>query len=157
MDWLNPTAGRVAAELARINDNNAVDFSVSGFGLKLKVERFIRLVRSALFPRIYNTSDTVRAIAGSLIRVIALCLPLNAFANASYFTLRSGGKSGITFVFDSGFTWVVCVPVAFALSRLTSLPIVPLYACCASLDIIKCALGYYFIKRGDWINNLVTD
>ena len=53
MDWLNPTAGRVAAELARINDNNAVDFSVSGFGLKLKVERFIRLVRSALFPRIY--------------------------------------------------------------------------------------------------------
>ena len=140
-------------EEARDADNKLIAFSVTScivVGVAL-------IGVSSLFPRIYNTSDTVRAIAGSLIRVIALCLPLNAFANASYFTLRSGGKSGITFVFDSGFTWVVCAPVAFALSRLTSLPIVPLYACCASLDIIKCALGYYFIKRGDWINNLVTD
>lgn len=53
MEWLNTTAGRVAAELARINNDNSDDFSVSGFGLKVKVERLIRLVRSAMFPTIF--------------------------------------------------------------------------------------------------------
>ena len=140
-------------EAARDADNKLIAFSVAS----CFVVGAVLIGVSPLFPRIYNTSDNVRALAGGLIRVLAMCLPLNAFANASYFTLRSGGKSGITFVFDSGFTWVVCVPVAFVLSRFTSLPIVPLYACCAALDIIKCALGYFFIKRGDWINNLVSD
>ena len=140
-------------EAARDADNKLIAFSLASCFVMGGILIFV----APLFPEIYNTSDSVRAIATSLIRMNACFMPLNAFANASYFTLRSGGKSGITFVFDSGFTWVVCVPVVFALSRFTSLPIVPLYACCAALDIIKCALGYFFIKRGDWINNLVSD
>ncbi len=140
-------------EAARDTDYKLIAFSVASCfitgGLLIAV--------SPLFPRIYNTTDTVRAIAASLIRMHACFMPLNAFAHASYFTLRSGGKSGITFVFDSGFAWVVQIPVALALSRLTNLPVVPLYALCAGLDIVKCVLGYVLIRRGDWLNNLVSD
>ena len=53
MEMLNLTAGRIAAELAAMNESNAEEFYVSGFGLKVKVERLIRLVRSAMFPTIY--------------------------------------------------------------------------------------------------------
>ena len=54
MEWINHTASRVAAELVRINEGHANDFSVSGFGLKVKVERLIRLLRTAMYPNIYS-------------------------------------------------------------------------------------------------------
>ena len=46
-------------------------------------------------------------------------MPMNAFVNASYFTLRSGGKTVITFFFDCGYVWVVSIPLAYCLSRFT--------------------------------------
>ena len=36
-----------------------------------------------LFPQIYNTSDSIRGLAASFIRICALCMPINALANAS--------------------------------------------------------------------------
>ncbi|MBR3505160.1 MAG: MATE family efflux transporter [Clostridia bacterium] len=139
-------------EEARDADNKLIVFSVAS----CLVMGGVLIAVAPLFPEIYNTSDSVRAIATSLIRMNACYMPLHAFANASYFTLRSGGKSGITFVFDSGFTWVIQIPVALALSRLTSLPIVPLYAICAGLDILKCVLGFVLVKQGKWLNNLTA-
>lgn len=110
-----------------------------------------------LFPRLYNTSDDVRAMATSIMRITACCTPLFGFENAAYFTLRAGGKTGITFLFDSGFMWVVVVPVAFILSRFTSMPILPLYACCQLTDLIKCTIGLILVRKGVWVNNIVND
>lgn len=52
MYWLNNVSNKVASQLADINENSG-DVSVSGFGLKVKVERLIRLLRSSMFPSIY--------------------------------------------------------------------------------------------------------
>lgn len=111
---------------------------------------------SGLFPRIYNTTDNVRSLATSLICISAIMMPFNAYTNACYFTLRSGGKTMVTFLFDSCYVWVVCVPVAFILSRFTALPIIPLYAICQSLDIIKSAIGAIMVHKGSWIQNLTA-
>ena len=108
-------------------------------------------------PQIYNTTDTVKQTASALLKVSAAMMPFNAFANCCYFTLRSGGKTLITFVFDSGFMWVVAVPVAFLLSRFTGLPILPLYICVQALDAIKCAVGFVMLKSRKWVNNLVAN
>lgn len=109
---------------------------------------------SGLFPRLYDTEDSVRKLATQLICVGAAIMPFNAYTTSAYFTLRSGGKTLVTFLFDSLFVWVVIVPIAFCLSRFTNLPIVPLYIICQGTDLLKCALGYIMIKRGDWIQNL---
>lgn len=109
---------------------------------------------SSLFPQIYNTTDSVRHMAMQLICVAAILMPFDAYCNAAYFTLRSGGQTMVTFVFDSCFVWVCCVPVAYCLSRFTAIPIVPLYAICTGTNIIKCVLGYYMLKKGKWIQNL---
>ena len=82
-------------------------------------------------------------------------MPFNAYANASYFTLRSGGKTLSTLLFDSCFVWVVSVPTAYVLSHYTSLPIVPLYAICQGLEIIKCIIGFFMLRSGSWIRNIV--
>jgi len=57
-------------------------------------------------------------------------------------------------LFDSGFVWVLSVPIAFFLSRFTAVPIAPLYALCLSVDIIKCVIAYFMLRRGAWIQNL---
>ena len=116
----------------------------------------VMLCISGIFPGIYNTTESVRHLATQLIWVSAIMMPFNAFTNATYFTLRSGGQTLVTFVFDSCFVWVCLIPVAFCLSRFTALPILPLYIICQGMDVLKCALGGYMLKKGAWIQNLTA-
>ena len=109
---------------------------------------------SGVFPNIYNTTDTVRALAQDLILISAFVMPFQSFANATYFTLRSGGKTFITFLFDSGFMWICSIPLAFCLSRFTALPILPLFAICQMPDVLKCVVGSWMLKKGSWIHTL---
>lgn len=114
----------------------------------------LMVLAAPLFPQIYNTSDEVKHLAEQFIRVAAICMPLCAFTNAAYFTLRSGGKTIITFLFDSFFVWVVMIPTAYILSRYTQLPIVPLYLACQLIEIGKCLIGFVMVKKGVWIQNM---
>lgn len=107
-------------------------------------------------PEIYNTEASIRLTAARLMQISAIAMPLDAYAHASYFTLRSGGKTAITLIFDSGFMWVICVPTAFILSRFTSLSILPLFAIIQAINIIKCILGYTFVKKGQWLKTIVN-
>lgn len=109
-----------------------------------------------LFPMIYNTSDAVKGLATEFLRIAALCMPIWGFMHASYFTLRSGGKTVVTFLFDSVYLWCVTIPLAFVLSRFTALPIVPLYLSCQLIDLVKCMIGFILVKKGVWLNNIVS-
>jgi Na+-driven multidrug efflux pump len=110
---------------------------------------------SGIFPQIYNTTDEVKALATGLILVAALMMPFNAYTHSVYFTLRSGGCAGVTFVYDTCYMWGVVVLTAFLLSRLTALPILPLYLICQGLDIPKCFAGLFLLRSKFWVNRLV--
>ena len=110
---------------------------------------------ASFIPSFYETTDSVKSLATDLMKITAIAMPVDAFANATYFTLRSGGKSFITFLFDSGFVWTVCVPVIFILSQFTALPILPLYFIGQMLSVLKCVIGGIFVKKGVWVKNIV--
>ncbi len=110
-----------------------------------------------LFPRIYNTSDSVKYLAAQLLIISALFMPVHGFAHSAYFTLRSGGKTIITFIFDSGFIWAVSFPVATLLTNFTSIQIIPLYVIVQAVDIIKVIVSVLLLKSGIWINNLTDE
>jgi len=112
-------------------------------------------VAAPLFPMMYNTTSQVKQLAVSFIRIAAVCMPMAGFMHASYFTLRSGGKTIVTFLFDSVFLWCVSIPLAYSLSRYTGLHIIPLYLACQLIDIIKCVIGFVLVKKGVWIQNIV--
>lgn len=114
------------------------------------------IVFAPLFPQLYNTTDDIRALSVKLMRIAALFMPVGSFLNAAYFTLRSGGKTVITFLFDSVYLWVLCWPVAFVLSRFTPLSILPLYCIVLSLDFVKVIIGYILLKKKVWIQDLVA-
>ena len=111
---------------------------------------------SGAFPLLYNTTQEVRHLATMLICVNAAMMPFISYTNATYFTLRSGGQTMVTFLFDSCFVWTVCVPLAFCLSRFTNIPIVPLFAICQGTDLVKCAIGAFMLRQGKWIQNLTA-
>lgn len=139
-------------EEAKDTDAKLITFAV----LSCIVLGGLMLLLAPMFPRLYNTSDAVRELAASLLRVAACCMPMWAFMHATYFTLRTGGKTIVTFLFDSVFLWLVTTPVAFVLSRYTAFPIIPLYLSCQLLDIIKCVIGFTLVKKGVWVNNIVA-
>lgn len=112
---------------------------------------------SLFFPDIYNTHEEVKTLASSFILVSAIGLPIHAFMNSCYFMLRSGGKTGITFLFDSVFVWVTSIPIAFFLSRYTQMSIVLIFFICQMADLIKCIIGVVLIKKGVWLQNIITD
>ena len=112
---------------------------------------------SGVFPMIYKTTDSVRSLATALIIICAVLMPFHAYAHASYFTIRSGGKTLITFMLDGMYVWVFSVPLAFILSRFTDIPIIPLYIICQMAEVIKCFICGYMIHRGTWINSIVDN
>lgn len=117
----------------------------------------IMLCIGHLFPEIYNVSDEVKMISSKAIQVSALLMPMQAYLHASYFTIRSGGKTLITFLFDSCFVWVITIPLAYVLTKFTGLDIIPLYAFVQLGDIIKCIIGFCLVKSGMWMHNIVQN
>ena len=142
-----------AGELERAVDE---DRKLIAFSLVLSVGVGLLMALVApLIPQAYNTTDTVKALAEKLLLIYAAMMPLYSYTNSCYFTLRSGGKTLITFVFDSLFVWVVCIPVAFVLSRYTQMPILPMYAIVELTNLIKCGIGFVMVRQRKWVVNLV--
>lgn len=132
-------------------------FKLVAFSVVIGIVVAILYAVAAIFiPRIYNISDNAKFLATSLMQITALAIPIEACAHSSYFALRSGGKVIITLIFDCVFTWVVSVVAAFWLVNYTSLGILTIYFIVQMLNIIKCILGYVFIKRGAWIKTIVS-
>ena len=144
--------GAGEAERAVDEDRKLTAFAVA---LCVAVGAVMALV-APLIPELYNTTAAVKALAVRFLLVSSAMMPFFAYTNACYFTLRSGGKTIITFIFDSAFVWLVCIPIAFILSRFTALPILPLYAAVQSLELLKCVTGFFLVRSRRWVNNLVA-
>ena len=138
-------------EEARDTDRKLIAFSVAS----CVVIAIVAIVLAPLFPELYNTEEIVKTYAVHFIIIAAIFMPQNAFLHAAYFTLRSGGKTGITFLFDSGFIWAVSIPCAFFLSRFTTFSIEIVYAMCLGVEFLKCILGFILLKKGVWLHNIV--
>lgn len=110
---------------------------------------------SPFIPLLYDTTPAIRSLASSFILIYALCMPINSLTNSFYFTIRSGGKTLVTFLFDSCFICGITVPMAFALSFFTPITIIPLFLLCQLIDVGKCIIGGVMIKKGMWIQNIV--
>ena len=137
---------------ARDTDNKMIAFSV----FCCTIVALAMLVLAPLFPNLYNTNAEARELAKYFIIITAIFMPQNAFLHASYFTLRSCGRTIITFLFDSVFIWVVSVSVAFTLSRFTGHTVLAIYSLVQAAVFIKCIIGFLLGKIGVLLRNIVT-
>jgi Na+-driven multidrug efflux pump len=139
-------------EKAYDTDRKLIAFSVAisffiGFGVFFAGDKI---------PLLYNVTPEAKEFAAYFIRVCACFIPVHAFANASYFTIRSGGKTLITFLMDSVFIMCVSVPVAFGLYYVADIPIWYSFPIVQAIDIIKVIIGMILVKKKVWLNNIVS-
>lgn len=139
-------------EEARDKDNKLIAFSV----FSCILIAIAMLLPAHFFPLLYNTNDEARTLATYFIMLTAVFMPMHAFLHSAYFTLRSGGRTIVTFLFDSVFIWCVSVTIAFLLSHYTTLPVVAVYVCVQLGDLIKCLIGFVLVKKGVWLQNIVA-
>ena len=117
----------------------------------------VLIALSPILPYIYNTTDEVRNLATRFMQTSAVYMAVNAISHCSYFTIRSGGKTFVTFLFDSAYTWGVFVPFTYVLTHFTNLNILVLYPLCYSVDVIKSIIGILVVKSGYWAQNMVSN
>ncbi|MBR2461369.1 MAG: MATE family efflux transporter [Clostridia bacterium] len=140
-------------EEARDSDRKLIAFSTA-CGVLIGM---LMAVTSPLFPRIYEATDAARSLATYMMIVSAITMPFCSYANAAYFTLRSGGKVSVTLLFDSVFMWVIVMPLAFGLSLArNAVDIRTMYAVCSATEMLKALFGYILLRRGTWVRQLVT-
>jgi Na+-driven multidrug efflux pump len=138
-------------EKAYDTDRKLITFSVL---LSLAVSVVVIAVSDKI-PLLYNTAQAAKDYAAYFIKVAAAFSVVHAFANASYFTIRSGGKTLITFLMDSVFIMCINVPVAFMLYYVFHLDILIAFPIVQAVDIIKVVIGMILIKKRVWLNNIV--
>ena len=117
----------------------------------------VLLLAAPWAPRLYNTTGEIMALATGLMRIAAVFMPVGVVVNCAYWALRAGGRTYITMAFDSVFTWVAMVPIAWSLIHFTSWGLLPVNAAVNATDLIKLAVGLVLLKKGVWINNIVVD
>lgn len=138
-------------EEAKDADNKIIFFDViccAGISL-------LMILLGGLFPEIYKTEPQIKELAKHFIIISALAMPLCAFSHCSYFTLRSGGKTIVTFLFDSVYTWVIVIPFAYVLAHFTTLTVTTVFFLVSFTEIIKVVIGFFMIKSNVWLQNLV--
>ena len=140
-------------EKAKDADNKMMFFSVACCTVVAAVMALV----GGLFPEIYKTEESIKELASQFILIAAAVMPLCAFSHSAYFTLRSGGKTGVTFLFDSVYTWVIVVPFAFYLARYTTLPVTLVVFLVQFTEIIKVTIGFFMVRSNVWLNNIVSE
>ena len=113
------------------------------------------IAAAPLIPRLYKVEPEVQTLATQFLRVAGASLPIHALIHSIYFVIRSGGKTFVTFLFDSVYT--ICVPalISLILCRHTSLGILMIYFIVQFSDVIKLAIGIPMVRSGFWANCLI--
>ena len=111
---------------------------------------------SGVFPRLYQTDDSVRTLATGLILIASADVVMQSYIYPVYFTLRAGGRTILTFLFDCMSIWLLSLPTAFLLSHYTDLHVLVIYGICIGLDFVKCVIGFFMLRSDCWIRNLTA-
>ncbi|MDA3932161.1 MAG: MATE family efflux transporter [Tenericutes bacterium] len=151
--FVGNTMGENKLKEAKANSMKIIVFAVM-FAFVLGIVLFIL---SFFVLNLYDISSETEFIAKFNIRVNAFMIPVISLYMVLYFTLRSGGDTRSTMIMDSGYIWVVQVPVIFVLSRFTNLPVIFLYLIIQSLELPKVILAYSRYKKEYWLRNLAVE
>lgn len=146
--------GRGASESEIREVNRKLIFMAFCGGL---ITTVLLLIAVPVFPKLYNTTEEIRRMASWFILLSALPVSLEAYSIAIYGTLRSGGRTFITFLFDCGSMWLFNVPLAFLFTRILVLPPVLAFAGCRLYYYFRAILGTVMLHRVKWIHRLTEE
>lgn len=115
----------------------------------------ILITGSPIILRFFNIPDSTRAIVKMFILVMAAILPVRSNVVINLIgTLRAGGDTRFVFFIDTGFMWLICLPLAALFGLVLHLPVIWVILMPAMEDVLKGISGLIRFISGKWINNL---
>ena len=158
---MGATVGIVVGQKLGAGDMKEVKYTayklvVLSLGMSI-VTAVLYVIASLFVPELYSTTAEVKHIATRLMMIASIAMPADSICNSTYFTVRSGGKTIITFIMDAGFVWVFLVTTATLLVNFTALSVFWIYFVIQLLNYVKAAIGIYLTMEGKWINNLINE
>ena len=121
------------------------------FGVAMFISQFI-------VPLIYpSISEDALLMAQLFLKTMSCLFWIYMFDCQCYFTLRAGGDTKSTLFMDSGFMWVVNLPVLFSLAIFTNVPAIVVYVCGQLTDVIKAFFAFYMVRKEKWVKNLAIE
>jgi len=144
------TLGRNALKEAKDNAMKLIAFAVA-FAFFTGIVLFIL---SYFVMGLYSLSHEATVVAQNIIRINAIFIPVYSFNVAIYFTLRAGGDTKSTLMMDSGYMWIVSVPIAILMSQFTNVSVIILFLIVQLLDIPKMIFAISRYRKENWVKNL---
>ena len=116
---------------------------------------FIYLL-SFIVPNLYNIDEQLKINITKCIQVYGYLYIITSLSVVIFFILRSGGNTLLLSLIDGVFIWLIELPLQFILIKFTTLEISIIYAVVLFLELFKIFIGFVFIKKNIWLNNLIS-
>lgn len=115
------------------------------------------LAPSFLFP-LFKLTDGACAVAGMMLVVMSVNLPLKGFNTTNVVgVLRGGGDVKATTIIDISPLWLAAVPLAVLCGLVLELGIFWVYSCFLVEQLVKFVAGLWRLNSGRWIRNLTRN
>lgn len=109
---------------------------------------------SFIVPNFYNVTDVSKNVAMSVLRVQSIMFWIYMANTQCYFILRAGGDTKSTLFMDSGYMWLVNIPLVGILAYTTGINIILLYVIGQCTDLVKFFIAYRLVRKEKWVVNL---
>lgn len=130
-------------------------YQLIGFSLMLSC-LFAALMFSSSFiiPSFYQVSLEAKEVAVNILRIMSVMFWIYMANTQCYFILRAGGDTRSTLFMDSGYMWVINIPIIACFTYCTGFNIITLYMIGQATDIVKFIIAYSLVKKEKWVVNL---
>lgn len=111
---------------------------------------------SKFLPFMFNVEASILVQAKMMLMILMCCYPLNAFNMCWVVGIcRAGGDTVFAAIIDVCFMWIIAIPLAACVAYFTNVQPYIIYICLLSEQIFKAIVGFYRIKSGKWLHNVV--
>ncbi len=110
---------------------------------------------SYLLPVFFNVSPEIIKTAKSMLVVLMFCYPFNSSCmNWVVGVCRAGGDTIFSAVAELVTMWGYAVPVGFLATFVFGLPVVWIYICISSENVLKTIIGLIRVLSGKWLHDV---
>lgn len=111
---------------------------------------------SKFLPFMFKVEGSILVQAKMMLMILMCCYPLNAFNMCWVVGIcRAGGDTVFAAIIDVCFMWIIAIPLAACVAYFTNVQPYIIYICLLSEQIFKAIVGFYRIKSGKWLHNVV--
>jgi len=116
----------------------------------------LMFISSFIVPEFYLVAPEVKSMAATFVRIYSVFYLVYTTNVQCFYTVRSGGDTKSSMIMDSGFFWLVNIPIVAMAAYWTDWSIYWVFLIGQFVDVFKMILALYLVKCEGWVKNLTV-